>query len=347
MANELKRQLETRKDYVAQQGAISMNVSINEDKSPVLEGINGGAMALTRHAHGQMAGYTGIPKAYYDRMLEHGPELLCRNVTHWLHKNPDEGRLVRTLDGNVRGILSPKYRPLDNYDLADVALPVLINKSCKIVSADLTETRMYIKAVLPSLEAEIKGSRQTGDVVQAGIVISNSEVGAGAVRVEPMIYRLVCLNGMIAPDSALRKYHVGKGNEVDGIQELLTTETKRADDRAFWMKVRDVLQGAFNETVFHALVKKMEDAAQQKIEGFAPRVVEVVAERLGLPKSSGDSIMTHLIEGGDLSRWGLVNAITRCANEEQDYEFATTLERAGGKVLELAPDQWKEVSMAM
>jgi hypothetical protein len=46
--------------------------------------------------------------------------------------------------------------------------------------------------------------------VQAGVVISNSEVGQGTLSVQPLIYRLICRNGLIAADRAMRKTHVGR-----------------------------------------------------------------------------------------------------------------------------------------
>lgn len=347
IAAELERQITTRKDYVAVQGALEMRMGSSDDGKrdvPVIAGLNGSALEPTKWGHQQIASTLGVPKPYYDRMLEEAPGLLCDNVTTWLEKAPTDKRLVRTLDGKIRGWLSSKYRPLDNYNMAEAVLPTLQEKGCQVMSAELTETRMYIKAILPSLEMTVNTSRQKGDIVQAGIVISNSEVGAGAVRVEPLVFRLVCLNGMIAPDSALRKYHVGKGADVDGVRELLTDETKRIDDQAFWLKVRDVVRGAFNQDLFAALVSRIEDAAQDRITADLPKVIEVVQERLALPQSAGQSIMRNLIEGGDLSRWGLVNAITSTANDEPDYEFATALERAGGKVLELPIQEWDRLA---
>jgi hypothetical protein len=78
-------------------------------------------------------------------------------------------------------------------------------KSAHIVSSDLTEQRMYVKAILPTLSDEVPEGLQLGqghnflskDTVVAGIVISNSEVGAGAVRVEPMVFKTRCTNLMI------------------------------------------------------------------------------------------------------------------------------------------------------
>lgn len=352
LATELERQVTTRKDYIAEQGAIKVaayDVAAGvEGKADVtLTGINGGAYKLTDHAHGQLASHLEIPKKYYDRMRVEAPALLADNVNTWFQKAPKNKRTVRTLDGKVRAYLSSSYRPLDNHDLAEVALPTLLEKGCEIVSAQLTETRLYIKATLPSIRREVAESRQKGDVVQAGIVISNSEVGAGSVRIEPMIYRLVCLNGAIMPDSSLRKYHVGKGADVDGVRELLTTEAKRADDRAFWLKVRDIVRGAFDEVAFGLMVDKMNQAAGLKIvSDNLPKVVEVTVEKFGFHEKAQGSILRHLIEDGDLSKYGLHNAITRASQDVVDYDAATEMERAGGRILELPASDWKTISEA-
>ena len=49
-----------------------------------------------------------------------------------------------------------------------------------------------------------------GDIVQAGVIISNSEVGLGSVSIQPLIYRLVCSNGMVVNEAAARRNHVGR-----------------------------------------------------------------------------------------------------------------------------------------
>ena len=177
-------------------------------------------------------------------------------------------------------------------------------------------------------------------------MISNSEVGAGSLRVEPFIYRLVCLNGMIAQDNSFKKYHIGRGYEAgEAVRELLADETRRLDDKVFWMKVQDVVRGAFDQDLFNALVEKMSKATQNKITSEdIPEVVEVTAKTYGFSGDTNSSILRNLIDGGDLSQWGLVNAVTATANQSQDYELATDLERAGGKILELGAIEWARLA---
>ena len=140
--------------------------------------------------------------------------------------------MLRTLDGRLRAFLSNRYRRLDNLELLDHVLPVIAKmKGCEIVSCDVTETHLYLKVINKTMKTEIA----PGDVVQAGFVISNSEVGLGALKVEPLVYRLVCKNGMISKDLSQKKYHTGRYIEdTDSAYELYSDETLAADDKAYF-----------------------------------------------------------------------------------------------------------------
>lgn len=133
----------------------------------------------------------------------------------------------------------------------------------RIVSTELTDSRMYIKVINERLELEVN----LGDVVQAGIVISNSEVGLGALKVEPLIYRSVCTNGMIAQVYSKKRYHVGRNAEEGEAIELFRDETLKADDRAFFLKVQDTVRAAVDVVKFTTIVDRMREATEQRIEG--------------------------------------------------------------------------------
>jgi hypothetical protein len=348
MAKELERQKGAKRDFIAPTQELEVKYENAHDAMPnEVSGtftmkVNGhGEFGIGDTAHDQLSNRLGIPRKYYDRMQNTAPELLRSNANYWL-KHEKEKRMVRTLDGNMRAFLSSRFRPLDNFELAECVLPVLIGTGCKIESSALTDKRIYIKAVTDKLTAEVR----KGDIVQAGIVVSNSEIGLGSVRVEPLIYRLVCTNGMIVNDHAMRKYHVGRNSDVDLAEEFFRDATRRADDRAFWMKVRDVVSGAFRKDVFDRVVDKMRNVVDAEIVGDVARVVEVVQEKYQLNDGERSGILTHLIKEGDLTQYGLVNAITRYSQDIVDYDRATDIERLGGVVLELPKSEWKEISEA-
>ncbi len=351
LAAELERQSDAKRDLVVPTSKMEMRTEIEDHEAAELRQTtvlavdhNGGETFPVRpHAHGQIASQMKIPKRYYDRMLEEAPELLADNVNTWMARQTGTSRMVRTLDGNARAYLSDRYRPLDNNELAEAVLPTLISTpGLAVQSCEVTERRMYIKAVTERVSFEVK----RGDVVQAGIVISNSEIGAGSVRIEPMLFRLVCLNGMISP-SALRKYHVGgRHGDGDDVAELLTDATKQQTDAAFWMQVRDVVKGSLSQVGFEKIVAKVQAAANEPITGHLDKVVEVAAQKLTLTDGESAGVLRHLATGGDLSRWGMVNALTRYSQDVDDYDRATEFERMGGNVIELPRNDWQVIAEA-
>jgi hypothetical protein len=219
--------------------------------------------------------------------------------------------------------------------LVNVVLPKIQQAGCEIKSMELTETRLYIQAVTARITGEVK----KGDVVQAGIVISNSEVGCGSVRVEPMIFRLVCLNGMILP-TAMRRHHIGRAGEGEWNEgdayEVFSDATRKLDDKAFWAKVNDVTMSALDDVKFADQVKQL--AATTAIDTGKPKdAVEIIGSTFGLQEGEQENVLNHLAKGGDLSLWGLANAVTRTAEDVDSYDRAIELERIGGQVIELAP----------
>ena len=79
-----------------------------------------------------------------------------------------------------------------------------------------------------------------------------------------------------------------------------------------------------------------------KIVGDPAKAVEVLARKVGANETEKGGILRSLIEGGDLSRWGIVNAITHQAHEAVTYDRAVEFEAMGGMLVELPRDEWKE-----
>lgn len=340
LAAELQRQADSKKDYVADTRRLNM-AAIDSGKV-ILNGVNGG-MELRATAHAQLASTLQIPKPYYDRMLEQAPDLLSRNVNQWLEKQPAK-KLIRTLDNQVRAVLSDSYRPLDNLDLAEAVLPKLIDLHATVQSSEVTENRFYLKAVTDRVQGEPK----VGDVIQAGVMISNSEVGQGSLRVEALDFRLVCLNGMIR-EAAVRKAHLGRGarglDAIEDAREYFRTETRQADDRAFFLKVQDATAAMFDQGRFNSRILTYVDASQREIKADPVRVVEVTAKRFGFNDGERSSILQHLIRGGDMTQWGLANAVTRAAQDVESYDRSTEMEKIGGDVIELASSDWRALAV--
>lgn len=339
-----------KKDYVADSSqfkAVARDTSID-----LTFQVSGEARVYTPTplCLGQIADRVGIPAKYASKMREKAPHLLAENINHWFKSEPSK-RMLRTLDNGTkvaRAFLSDAYRPLDNYDLMEAVLPHAGRHGCRIQSCEITETRLYVQAVSPRLESVIEqevkvgGHRMIKRTIQAGVVISNSEVGGGSVKVEPLLFDLVCTNGLILP-RVLQKSHVGR--RADGAvfgdadtYELFSDETRQLDDKAFWSKVNDVVASAFDSVRFHENVDKLRKAQTVQLADdmkSAEAVIDITAKRNNLTVDEGKSMLLHLVQGGDFSLYGLSNAVTRAAEDVESYDRAIELERLGGQVLEL------------
>lgn len=325
------------------------------------------AVELCERAHTQLAAWADIPARYYRKMRVNEPELLAENVNTWFQNNSAD-RMIRTLMPEVkarafeggdysnvqqiiptnksigRAFLSNRYRRIDNWDVANAVLPVLQGiDGCLIASCELTEQRMYIKARFTKTTGDV----QVGDTVESGVVISNSEVGMGAVVVQPFIHRLVCTNGMVV-NAATRRNHIGAAAKVTGENyEFYSDKTIELDDAAVLAKVADSVRAAADETLFMEHTLPMLQAAVGTPRVAKPvKAVQVLAQKLGLREEEGDTVLEHLLRDGDLSQWGMANAVTRTAEDMPTYDRATELESLGHKVITMDGREWGSIVKA-
>ena len=80
--------------------------------------------------------------------------------------------------------------------------------------------------------------------------------------------------------------------------------------------------------------------------GDPVKSVEVLADRYLLNDNERAGVLRHLITQGDLSGYGLVNAVTHYSEEVEDYDRATEFEAIGGKLIELPSKEWQELAEA-
>ncbi len=361
LAAKIERNQATKKDFVAETGSMAMQVvepavepyndsieAYEDAIEPELEQVgrtelqvgDHGQFPINNLAHGQIAARLKIPLLYYRKMQESQPGLLAHNVNTWL-ASASEKRMVRTMGGGVRAFLSDRYQRIENEEIAAVVLPILADiPDVKIVSAEITDRRMYIQAVAPRMEGEVK----VGDPMQCGVVISNSEVGQGSVKISTLIWRLICLNGMTT-GQVLGARHVG-GRVEAGDVSIYRDDTIEADDRAILLKVRDSVAHALDEDTFRNALDSMRGLTALHVAGNPTKAVEVLSQKVGASQDESAGILRSLIEGGDLSAWGLLNAVTAQAHNVESYDRAVEFEQAGGQLLNLPANEWNEILIA-
>lgn len=302
----------------------------------------GDTYGVTDIAHSQIGTYLGIPSGYYNKMRRESPQLLSENVNHWLGRTPPVEKMVRTLDGNVRAFLTDKYKIIDNLQVLQTALPIISAlQGASIESCEVTDSNMYIKIVSGRLKKEVR----KGDIVQAGVLISNSEVGLGCVRISPLVYRLVCTNGMVVGKTTgqrLRKYHRGKRLVAAEDLSVLRDDLDGTDEKSLFEKIRDAIQSAVDMAVLEDVVRTMREASEAELDGGAEAMamIDFIAKDYRITVEESRGVFERLRESGDYTLYGISNAITRYAQDVSRYDRSTELEAIGYNVLTMSGGKW-------
>lgn len=349
LAERLLGQKGEKVDYVADTRRIGFfdvtggDGASTGDYAITLDGVDG-EFRIRDRAHKQIAGRLKIPRTYYDRMRGDAPELLKQNVEHWLRSNPEK-RMWRTLGSDLRAVLSDRYLRLDHDNLVNHMLPVLGEFSgLEFFANGLTDEKMFIRATLPRLEADVK----VGDTVRAGVEISNSEVGSGALQVRPFILRLQCLNGMVSMHKlgVWRRYHVGRQQGEGTLEAVYQDETLQKIETAIFAEAADLVRASLSEAAFNLIVSQLQDLASRDQMAAPVAAVEVLRDRLDLTEDEGTSVLNFLAAGGDLTQWGAINAITETAKRAESFDRLVELEETAGRLAEYSEAEWARVAVA-
>jgi hypothetical protein len=291
--------------------------------------------SLNDHSLNNLCNRLEIGTRYISKCLPVSQNLVAHNLNFWINNSKDKELMLRTyeaeIDGSpyqeertVRAIMSNRYKRIDNDVVANSTLDKLMDMNAELKYAHYDRDTLNITAVLPKLEGEVV----EGDVVQGGITITNSEIGGGSLIVKPFIYRLVCTNGMVAPEYLNQFYakHVGKMIiDLDNDDQWKTIVDKMGQQ----------LELVSNPELFQENVEKLKQATEDKINSHQ---VEVLAKKHGLSDDERAGVferLNHYVgETFVTSKYDVANAITNIANDEsKSDERARFLQELGGLVI--------------
>jgi hypothetical protein len=173
----------------------------------------------------------------------------------------------------------------------------------------------------------------------AGLVISNSEVGLGAVNIVPEIRLQVCSNGLqvnVATGSRFRKIHFGAAISEAGVIQW-SDETRSNVLRLVRSQIKDAAATFLSAEFLAESIAAFRDLAAINVppaENGAP-VVAQVAERLRFSNEERDAIFAEFLRGNDPSAFGVANAVAahahtvRLADPDRAFELEAAALRAG------------------
>lgn len=317
------------------------------DETPMLRSPSGVIADMTHHAFGQLCRLVEAP-AHYLRTLP--AALAADNLNLGLCRLPesadadtmafDATLLVDMQDAGaatparrIRQFCSEKYGRIWNLDVALrlqrltherpewQPAPAAFDGSRGLYASDedmfcfMVDNDRRIFESLP------------GGGLGRGFFVSNSEVGAGSFTVTTFLYEYVCGNHRVWGAKGVKELripHLGNADEK-AFRSLTIELTKYADSSASYdeeliRRARAKIFGATKDEVLDAVFGLRIDGMSRKMiaAGF-DRAVER-EDRYGDPTSA----------------WALAGGITELSQEKPNAKDRTTLDRAAGKLMEVA-----------
>lgn len=260
----------------------------------------------------QVCSRVGVP---YQYLRKCPPALAWQNLNFWIQNgNYNRQALVRTVSGTqVRAVLSDSFTPLDDTDVFPLVLDALGDEEAEVQFLDFSPTHTHCRILFPRLRTEARKN----DIIQAGIHISNSEVGQRSLQVESLVYRLVCTNGLTSAErnSMMTARHVGNPARLRDFITNAVTDAKAGTQR---------LMERFKQTVHHRLDDPL-------------KLIERTAGDGNLSQEQLQRVLSSFaFEGDDATLYGVVNAFTHAAQAESTVEDRYQLERLGSSLLRLS-----------
>jgi len=210
-------------------------------------GKNGDTKTLRLHPHalGQGVEKTNIVGATTHRKLmdqeeQWAAELLALNLNTIYGHADRERMLVRAVGGEVRGILSDRYRRLDSGPIFENFVRQTVGFGAVPTSGRVYDTKYAVTMTLPTVFDPVPTDPQGLCVV--GATLKNSDYGDGKVDMRFHVLRLVCLNGLMREDS-YSQVHLGK-RLTDDFE--FSEETYRLDTAATISAMGDVIKALFD-----------------------------------------------------------------------------------------------------
>lgn len=288
---------------------------------------------MHQHATGQLVERLGIPTGYANELritparkrpedFQWRRDLLQHTIAETL-SHTDSRFLVRAQGGQIRGVLSDRFRRLDSRPLLDAFCGACDAIGAIPVEGIATDLRASVRAIIPEIHEPIPG-----EYMVFGLSWTNSDFGAGLYGISAYAERLLCFNGMVG-QSAMRQVHLG-GRLPDDLE--LSASTYRLDTQTMASATKDVVKGTLGPAAIEGRMRAIQNAATGEVS--SAEMLRKVGKLLGKEetaevKRAFEGAETLMLPAGKTA-WRFSNALSWVANNTHDPERRLELQAAAG-----------------
>jgi hypothetical protein len=283
--------------------------------------------ALHDNAIRQASDRASIPQKYSSLLQTSawGKKLLAENLREQF-AHADDRVLLRSVNNELRAVLSDNYRRLDAFQIIDAFAEAVTTAGGVITEVQISDLRIGVKAIHPTI------LWIGNDPFVLGARLGESDFGKGAHAVSAYLTRLICLNGMTG-ESMARQVHLGKRI---GDDSMFSDRTRDLDTQTMASATGDIVRAQFSPEAFGARREKIERAAATDIDPKETfRELGKVLTKVETEKAT-ETFMFGTEEQVPAGRnaWRLSNAISWIAKSATNVERTIELERLAGALLD-------------
>jgi len=318
------------KDRLSQSNKISFQPVGADSIDVYLQGLNE-KYSLHPFALTQSLIRAGIPNVnkFQQLMYMHGEignELLAHNL-NTLFGQSDKTNLIRTVESEIRGVLSDRFRRMDARPLLEKFVAGCELIGARPIEGFVEDTRVVLRAVLPVVFEPLPN-----EVMIFGYEWRTSDFGHGAHCMNLWMKRLWCTNHAIL-DEALRQIHLGKklDETVNFSQETVNLNTQ-ATASQLYDTVVNMLSPQRVEYYLHGIQSLAEESITPTSmknfleKKFAKSEREKIIEQFNTPD-------VEMMPAGN-NKWRLSNAISWVANEIDNIDRKLYYQQVAGDMIE-------------
>lgn len=216
-----------------------------------------------RFALGQASERIGAPTGYIRTLAEAEETWRHELAEHVLNEHLKHAKkerfLLRSVDGEVRGFLSDKYRRLDVFPIMETFLGGVVRHGAVPHDALVSDTKIRARVVLPTLFEPAKN-----EVMLYGLELGNSDFGDGKLLLRSFVNRMWCTN-LATMDDFLSQVHLGRqlGDHIEFSQE-----TYRLDTETTVSAVRDLIDATVSPKSIEVTMGRIAKAAEVNPEAW-------------------------------------------------------------------------------
>lgn len=287
------------------------------------------------HALSQSCEKLGIPPAYIKGIQgsEWGRQLTAKILNEHTDNTTRQRLLVRTIEGQVRGVLSDSYRRLNTPKIFGQFIKGIAYQGAKIIDVFSDDTRAYLETINPQL-IEIPTERNGIIHLAYGLRISSSDYGDGALEIRAFMMQAICLNGMVT-EKVMKTIHLGSKlpDDLEVSQKTYQLDTETQGSLAY-----DMAKQLLSPQVIQQKIEAIQLASSKEVN--IEHEITKIAKAGLISKVEGEEIKAVLMNNkpedgvaGESSLWKLAQGVGAVARGKDERRMRELQEVAGAYIV--------------